>query len=160
MAAEGDPFITALRTIESAHIPANDATMLRRFVGESLSKIEAARYVLDRLSQVSQAKRPEDTLLSIKTDLESLALKGVFVCGRRRILLCAGFLTSSQNVVNRDDRVPPELNAAVRERENHRCCVTGSRNNLSASYIVSPSILQDEELRPGVCLLTLLLSRQ
>lgn len=54
--------------------------------------------------------------------------------------------------VNPEDDVAPELDAAVRGRENHRCCVTGWRDGVKPVYIVPPSIRQDSDLQPEVCL--------
>lgn len=76
MSTEEDPYIAELRTIGSAQFAANGSTLLMRFVGKSPQKAEAARYVLDRISEDSQAKRLEDTLLSIKGSLLSLASNG------------------------------------------------------------------------------------
>lgn len=56
--------------------------------------------------------------------------------------------------VNREDDVAPEIDAAVREREGHRCCVTGWRDGVKPVYIIPPSIRQDSDLQPGVCLYT------
>ncbi|KAL1954767.1 hypothetical protein VTO42DRAFT_715 [Malbranchea cinnamomea] len=60
--------------------------------------------------------------------------------------------------VNRDVQVPKRLEAAVREREKDSCCVTGQKKNLQATYIVPPSVLGDEDLRPDWRILRLLRS--
>lgn len=57
--------------------------------------------------------------------------------------------------MNRDETVPEDLEAAVRERENNRCCLTGEKDNLKATYIVPPSLFDDDDLQPGVLPLTL-----
>lgn len=54
-------------------------------------------------------------------------------------------------VVNREHPVAPDIDAAVREREGQRCCVTGWRKDVKPTYIISPSILEDADLKPGVC---------
>lgn len=77
MAAADNTVITVLKTIESAELSPNDNFLLSRFVQESLAPAEAARYVLDRIGQNSNVNSQEDTLLSIKRDLEILALKGM-----------------------------------------------------------------------------------
>ncbi|PGH11612.1 hypothetical protein AJ79_04752 [Helicocarpus griseus UAMH5409] len=46
---------------------------------------------------------------------------------------------------NRDDTITAEVEAALRERDGHRCCITGSQKNIEPTYIVAPSILHDPD---------------
>lgn len=57
-------------------------------------------------------------------------------------------------IVNREVNAAPDIEAAVRQRENHRCCITGRLKDVKPTYIISPSILQDPDLQPEVCFLT------
>ncbi|PGH15016.1 hypothetical protein AJ79_02698 [Helicocarpus griseus UAMH5409] len=51
---------------------------------------------------------------------------------------------------SRDDPlVNPDTDTALRERDANRCCVSGVRDDLKATYIVSPSVKEDKDLRPG-----------
>lgn len=53
-----------------------------------------------------------------------------------------------------------DIDAGVRERENHSCCLTGVTENIQPTHIVAPSFLDDDDLRSEVgcpiqCLLVL-----
>ena len=65
----------ALGKIDSAQLKANDRVLLRWFVARSLTPAEACRYVLNRVDEESKTKTLDDSLLSLKRDLELLALK-------------------------------------------------------------------------------------
>lgn len=53
--------------------------------------------------------------------------------------------------VSRDEPVPEDLEAALRERDSNRCSLTGERDNLKATYIVPPSLLATMIGAPGYC---------
>lgn len=57
------------------------------------------------------------------------------------------------NVVEvlRDEIVPLDVEAALYERENGRCCASGWDKDLRGTFVVPPSIVNDEDLQPGVC---------
>lgn len=50
--------------------------------------------------------------------------------------------------------MPQDLEVAAREREKNRCGITGQIEDLRATYVIPPSFLEDEDLRPGVRTLT------
>lgn len=54
--------------------------------------------------------------------------------------------------VSRDDKVSPEIEAALFERDGRRCCVNGFETDVKPTYIIAPSIVDDEAIQPGVCL--------
>lgn len=56
------------------------------------------------------------------------------------------------HVVNQEYDLAPDIDAAVRQRDDQRCCVTGWYDNVKPTYIISPSILRDADLQPEVCL--------
>ncbi|KAK2797660.1 hypothetical protein FQN51_008354 [Onygenales sp. PD_10] len=118
----------ALEIIESSQLSANDQCLLRRSVQCLLPGSNIAEYVLDRIPHDGDRRTGslEEALLSIKNDLVELAQK-----------------------INGVNAVSPALDAAIRERENHRCRVTGKTRNLQATYIIAPSIVDDKDLRPG-----------
>lgn len=58
--------------------------------------------------------------------------------------------TYDDMIVNHIHDVNPEVEAALRERENQRCCVTGWSEDVKPTYIVSPLILRDSDFQPGV----------
>lgn len=82
MAEESYHFVAAIDKIESAQLSANDQALLTTYVSRSLTRVDAARYVLDRFARESETKTLEDTLLSLKSDLEVLASKGAFMLSR------------------------------------------------------------------------------
>lgn len=75
MANINDPLAPAIDTIKSANISANDRALLKTFILVSLNSSDAAQYVVDRVSRESATKCLEETLLSLKKDLEALASK-------------------------------------------------------------------------------------
>lgn len=77
--AGDDPYRSALEVIEYAKLVPNDVFQLSLFVHEGLDPVETGRYVLDRISGESATKSVEDTLLSIKDDLISLASRGIII---------------------------------------------------------------------------------
>lgn len=58
----------------------------------------------------------KDILLSIIRDLESLASKGGMHPATFRFFASSMFFKTSTAIVNRDDEVPPNLDAPVQER--------------------------------------------
>ncbi|PGH11071.1 hypothetical protein AJ79_05113 [Helicocarpus griseus UAMH5409] len=115
-------FITAEECIYSAKLSAFEQLSLVNFLDNSRVPDDAGQYMLDRISQ-NQNCAVEETLRSIRADLKTLALK-----------------------CNRADSVSPEINAALRERDDYRCCITGLQDNVEATYIIAPSIVQDPDL--------------
>ncbi|KAK2760389.1 hypothetical protein FQN54_002459 [Arachnomyces sp. PD_36] len=118
-------YITASEIIESAPLSAFEQLAIREFMVHAQIPCDAGQYVLDRIS-----KNPDDpveeTLRSVREDLRTLALR-----------------------MNREHGVNPETDTALRQRENQRCCVTGWREDVKPTYIVSPSILQDPDFQPA-----------
>lgn len=60
-------------------------------------------------------------------------------------------------VLPEDPILTPETQTALWERESGRCCVSGWKHDLQPTYIVPPSIVDDEDLLPGVCFVPSLL---
>ncbi|EEP77044.1 predicted protein [Uncinocarpus reesii 1704] len=92
---------------------------------------DTSRYILDQLSQHPQCT-VEETLHSIKNDW--------FALGRK---------------LTRENPISPEVEAALLERDNRRCCITGLDTNLKYTYIIPPSIASDSDLQKGVSVPTI-----
>lgn len=108
-ATPNDPITAAFELLESARLPPNDYWLLERFVLGSLVPTEAAQYVLNRRSREAGAKSLEDTLLSLKTDLEFLDFKGMRVLLARDltlILTCVGSQPRADSVPGYRCRCP------------------------------------------------------
>ncbi|PGH34293.1 hypothetical protein GX50_02876 [[Emmonsia] crescens] len=132
VAAFEGAFITAQDAIYSANLSAFEHLSLFTFLLHSRIPAKAGQYVLDRISQNPEFS-VEETLRSIRTDLNTLVLK----CGR-------------------DDPVTAEIHAALHERDGHRCCITGSQDGVKPTYIFAPSILRDPDFGEGAPLWLLL----
>lgn len=141
-------FITATETIESSHLSAIEKFALRNFIVNAKSPADAGQYVEDRISQNSDYS-VEETLRSIRADVKTLALKRKDNIDLFITWFCLNFILTMVTV-NREHSVAPDIDAALRERENQRCCITGWRKDVQPTYIVSPSILKDSDLQPGV----------
>lgn len=51
--------------------------------------------------------------------------------------------------VFREEKVTPEVEAALYDRDGDKCCITGSAD-VVPTYIIAPSIVDDKDLQPGV----------
>lgn len=117
--------------IYSASLSALEHSMLLYFVEHAVDLDEAARFIIDEVSRGSKAgTSAEQTLLRIKEDLTTLA---------RRCFL------------GNDDESPhPNVEAALHRRQRGRCYMSGCDTGLRPTYIISPSIKNDREIKPGV----------
>ncbi|EAS30355.3 uncharacterized protein CIMG_05834 [Coccidioides immitis RS] len=121
----GQEYQAGLKKVESAQLSAIEILALRSFLLWAAEPNDAGRYVLRRLSENPQCTL-EETLRSIRKDWLTLANK-----------MC------------RDDQVPPQIEAGLRERDGHRCCITGSTVDVKPIYILAPSLVNDSDLCPG-----------
>lgn len=57
-------------------------------------------------------------------------------------------------IVTREDpmNLDPDIEAAIYERDGGRCFITGRTAGVRPMYIIPPSILEDKDLQPEVCL--------
>jgi hypothetical protein len=139
-------FDQAFKAIRSTNLSALDHLMLITCVIEQFPSTDAAQFFLDCVSQNS----PDESLRSVKRGLAVLADKRT---PKRNIpfLQLRPFLTA-RTVLRDDPPIEPEIEAALRERQGNRCCVSGRQtDDLKPTYIVSPSIKDDADLRLGVC---------
>ncbi|PGH19448.1 hypothetical protein AJ80_03949 [Polytolypa hystricis UAMH7299] len=119
----GEAYLAARETIGSSRLPAIEHLALILFLLASDVPERAGQYLLQRVSQNLEIPL-EDILRSLRKDIQTLA-----------------FITI------RDDNVSPDIDAALREREGHRCCVTGWTDNVKATYVIAPSIVYDKDLQ-------------
>lgn len=142
----GKVYKESLLTIDSAQLTDIECHDLTIFVSSSIDPDDAARYTLERISRSSEHSTLEETLRLLRTDLLTLAMKS-------KLLRAHIFGLDSQSltvvIVLPQDKVAPGTEAALRERDGDHCCITGS-TDVIPTYIISPSIVDDEDLHPGV----------
>ncbi|KAM5463653.1 hypothetical protein MauCBS54593_007414 [Microsporum audouinii] len=115
-----------LSIIDSAHLAAFEHLRLKFFLYNAIDKDLACRFLLDVVTKNPEGSF-EGKLRSILKNLHVLAEK--FTCD--------------------SPGVSPELCSALKERQNNVCYVSGESGALKATYIVSPSIIDDNEIQPG-----------
>ncbi|QVM10900.1 hypothetical protein D8B26_005551 [Coccidioides posadasii str. Silveira] len=125
--------LDARLVIKSAQLSAIEHLHLKLFLNRAVKSPVAARFILSRTSLAGPGNSVEDILRSIKEDLQSLALK-----------------------FSHEVTVSSSVDKALREREKYRCCISKHGDRLEATYVVSPSILNDKDLQPGGTLRPLL----
>ncbi|KAK2813966.1 hypothetical protein FQN50_000367 [Emmonsiellopsis sp. PD_5] len=123
--SEDSLWTSAEAAIESAQLSAVEHLQLKLFLNHALQRSRAVRFILKQLSERNE-ESAEKILRSVKDDLVAIGQK-----------------------FNRGDCISPHVDAALRERESNRCCVSGNDSRLQATFIVPPSIAKDEELLPG-----------
>ncbi|EEQ28553.1 hypothetical protein McanMca71_005337 [Microsporum canis] len=127
MVKEDDvPFWTARAAVYSAQLSAWEHLQLHFFLNHAVDRNMSGQFLLDKLSNLSQDDSREDFLRSMIHDLRSLAEKF-----SRSTLVSSGTI------------------AALRERQNNICYISGSSQDLRATHIISPSVLNDDDLQPG-----------
>ena len=139
-------YASALTTIESAQLSAFEHLQLKSFLIHAVVESEAARFIL-RASQTLEGD-VEDTLRSITSNLKILARKCMRNFPHPESPLDHFLIYLS--IVSHNGAVSPDVDSALREREKGRCCISGCDSGLRATHIVPPSILDDEDLHPGV----------
>ncbi|KAF3892246.1 APH domain-containing protein [Trichophyton interdigitale] len=122
----GKKFTRAFEMIDSAKLSAIEGIALSLFIGSARAPVVASKYVQDRVSQNSETCTLKETLRSIQQDLVTLARK----------MTC-------------DHYVNPQTEAALYERDGGRCFISGRTLDVKPTYIISPSIRDDDDLLPG-----------
>ncbi|KMU78038.1 hypothetical protein CISG_06800 [Coccidioides immitis RMSCC 3703] len=117
--------LDARLVIKSAQLSAIEHLHLKLFLNRAVKSPVAARFILSRTSLAGPGNSVEDILRSIKEDLQSLALK-----------------------FSHEVTVSSSVDKALRKREKNRCCISKHGDRLEATYVVSPSILNDKDLQP------------
>lgn len=103
--------------------------MLLSLLDEAVNHDEACQFILDKVSLGSETDTSTDEVLrGIKQDLLELA--------KRRCLS--------------NDHVSADLEESLRRRQGNICHISGSDTDLKPVYMVSPSIIDDQELKQGV----------
>ncbi|EQL38834.1 hypothetical protein BDFG_00360 [Blastomyces dermatitidis ATCC 26199] len=129
--SEDSLYAAASHAIKSAHLSAVEHIQLHFFINDAIKRAQASRFILSRIpeSYPEGAESAEDILRGIKEDLISVARK----------------------IVRDDDSdaVSSTVESALYERERNRCCVSGHDTGLKPIFIISPSIVDDEDLQAG-----------
>lgn len=145
MVKEDDvPFWTARAAVYSAQLSAWEHLQLHFFLNHAVDRNMSGQFLLDKLSNLSQDDSREDFLRSMIHDLRSLAEKCMFWGPR----VFSYMLTTWK--VSRSTLISSGTIAALRERQNNICYISGSSQDLRAIHIISPSVLNDDDLQPGV----------
>lgn len=127
--------------IGSTNLSAIEHLQLRGLLLFAVIKDDAARFVLNAARDPGESL--EENLRSLNRDMSTLVWK----CTMRDNQSPQGVWRIS---VFRDDPVPSDVQAALKEREHGRCFHTGWPSQLTPTWIVPPSIASDPDLLPGV----------
>ncbi|EEP76255.1 predicted protein [Uncinocarpus reesii 1704] len=136
---------SARETIDSAQLSAIEHFQLGLLLTYTTFKAGAAQLILKAAHE--PGKCVEDNLRSVNRAFQTLAQK----CkpNETPCPISPRIPSNSMAVLPNDHEVPVEADAALRERENGRCCVSGLDSGLQATYIVPPQIVDDPDLLPG-----------
>lgn len=144
----------AFAIFHSANLTAFEHSRLRSVFISAIDKKFALQFLLDSIKDVSDKGEDsvEDRLRSIIKNLHSLAEK----CKKIKYLLpfvpmCICPCSNMLRLGSADfPSVSTEVISALKERQNGVCYVSGKSDTLKATYIISPSILDDKDIQPGV----------
>ncbi|KAI1917439.1 hypothetical protein LOZ53_004722 [Ophidiomyces ophidiicola] len=125
MFGRSEDYYSAYDVILWSKIAEIEKLALFRFINHAGIPDHGGRYVLQKVAESPDVPL-ETTLLSIWEEWLALAWK-----------------------VSRDDNVSPEIEAALRERDDNHCCIKGTDVDTKPTYIIAPSIVEDPALQPG-----------
>ncbi|KAK2857280.1 hypothetical protein FQN49_004859 [Arthroderma sp. PD_2] len=123
---EDAQFWTARAAVYSAQLSAWEHLQLHYFLNHAVDRNLAGQFLLDRVSSLGPDDSLESYLRSLIRDLCSLAEK-----------------------FSHGAPVAPGVLVALQERQDNICYVSGVSDELRATYIISPTILDDKDLQPG-----------
>ncbi|KAK2743039.1 hypothetical protein FQN57_004995 [Myotisia sp. PD_48] len=124
----GDLYNETVAVVEGANLSPTEHLFFQFLLYEAIDQEAACRFILEQVSKGSQTNSStEDVLRGIKADLANLA---------KRCCLWK-------------DPISADVEASLRQRQGNRCYVSGFDINLKPTYILSPSIFDGEDLKPG-----------
>ncbi|KAK2872115.1 hypothetical protein FQN49_002558 [Arthroderma sp. PD_2] len=120
-----------MSAVDSAQLSAFEHSRLKLFLNYAIDQSLASTFLLRAATHIDTENTVgysiEENLRSILRNLHSLAEK-----------------------FSRNSAVSSKVDTALRERQNNICYVSGQSGVLEATHIVSPSIIDDDDIRPGV----------